>query len=319
MTRRSGHPIPAHPVDRARREVILDELRRQASRQEYVQHAMQRWDAQIGLAAEAEAVRQYVRQSGGPLCAGDHRDVDLFLGRDARDPGEPRNARTHLLAEHGAALRRAEAIWKTRAFLSDVVAVLRDDTKFSPSVARMLAPLMLCSYVEWCDGSPVPWSLAKAVLDQYGHEPISKDAWDRMCASAGWAPEMCPPCELLPVCPLRPPEVPRAPDRGRRLPKKRDGHGYLRDRAEWYFEVEIISRNQAMLSFSPGRPARERDPLIAAFIESVRGQDQRGTVRAIARRLHPRSNHRRTEFSDGCGCIKTVKDSIAEVKRLLGL
>jgi hypothetical protein len=207
---------------------------------------------------------------------------------------EARRAELRSWAEYDRRLRRVRAAWTAPAFLSGVARVLRA-VGFLDPVAALLAPWMLCEYVEWADPSPACRRYA------YRHG----------------APHL-----IEPACPLRPTEPAARPtDRTRRMP--RHDREYLRERAEWYFGIEVQGRRIG-ISRSPGRPANETDPGLAALIAWAKQQDADAdplTVHGVARRVHAASEHGKTLFSADleCGCRQKVRTGIREVKRLLGV
>lgn len=299
-------PSPAL-LDHARRSIVLDELRAQAGQQEYVKHAIFRWEEQIRLRAAAELVAQPAL-CGGPPLPTDQREVDLFLGR-AKLTGM-HSGGDMMLADHGEALQRAQDLWRAPEFLSDVVALLRDEVKFPSSVAELLAPLMLCEYVEWADGGPPvrvtfdePDAAALArglvqVIDRVTGTPIGPPSGTPAGGSL-------PPCAYSVTCPLQPPSA--AATFRRYLPSGQEPvvealHGSeptegLREQAQWYFEVEIVARQ--VVPF--GNPF---------------------TVGQVAERLHGMrdvAHGLAHEFADTCGCEDKVSSGIRQIKQLLGL
>jgi len=294
-------PSPMLP-DHTRRSIVLDELRAQAGRQAYVKDAILRWEQQIRLRAAAEIVAQPAL-CGGPPLPTEPRKLDLFLGR-APVTGM-HSSGDMLLAAHGEALQRAQHLWSTTAFLSDVVALLRDEVKFPAPVAELLAPLMLCEYVEWADAGPAirltvdePDAATLAshlvlVIDRTTGAPVGPVRGTPVGGSL-------PPCVYSVSCPLQPAGAARL---SRYVPSGLEAmeawHGSdlapdSREHAEWYFEVEIMARQ----IFG--------DPLDLLI--------------PVAERLHPTRAHSLSrEFSETCGCTDEVSLGVREVKQLFGL
>jgi hypothetical protein len=345
-----GSPtLPDHPADSARRAVILDALRVQAGREDCVRDAILRWEARLRLGEAATLLRQPALSAGAPLQS-EQREVDLYLGRTGLT-GE-HNGPDEVLAAHGEALNRTQELWRTPAFLSEVVALLRDEVGFPALVAERLAPLMLCEYVEWADhgppihvtfDAPSEGALARGlvqVVDRVTGTPIGP-----VQGTVGHSP--LPPCAYsTTTCPLQPPgsgatfirPVDPTPGRKKRGPRK--DAGYLRERARWYFEVEVLAPRFADPGTTslvpPPSPEHEQriEALARPFLECCDPAPAPRPGRArwanpfalsrIAEELHAaRAIHGPTQrsgvFADDCGCKGRVSKGIREVKRLLGL
>jgi hypothetical protein len=263
---------------------------------------MLEWEERIGLSKAADLVGHPQLCDGPPLPT-DQRAVDLFLGR-AKLTGRWSGSDV-LLADHGEALQRAQQLWSNPEFLSSVSALLRDEVKFPPVVAEMLAPLMFCEYVEWADAGPA----VRLQYDEPTKEQLARGLVQQMDMETGTylgpvrgtvRGGSLPPCAYFATCPLQPPSAGAAFGRlvadtlelKRRGPRK--DSSYLVERARWYFEVEVLTRQ-----FGP----------VAPF-----------TVTDVASGIHPASSHAHLEYSPAsCGCYQKVADGVAEVKRLLGL
>jgi hypothetical protein len=136
------------PATRARRAIVLDEIRHAAAGGQPFRDALFRWEEQIGLRAVADML--CTQDYGGYPPPENTQEVALLLGRPA-DAGECMTPRAILLARHGAAIRRAQELWATPAFRRDVIDVLGEDG-FSGVLAALLAPALLCDYIHWAIG-----------------------------------------------------------------------------------------------------------------------------------------------------------------------
>lgn len=265
-----------------------------------MKHRIFRWEEQVGLRAIAELVAQPAL-CGGPPLPTEQREVDLFLGR-AKLTGILSGG-DMMLADHGEALERAQRLWRAPEFLSDVVALLRDEVKFPSPVAELLAPLMLCEYVEWADGGPP----VRVTFDEPDAAALARglvQMIDRVTGAPIGLPRgtpaggSLPPCAYSSTCPLQPPGA--AATFRRYLPSGQEPvepPDFLREQAQWYFDVEVV--------------ARQVVPFENPF-----------TVSRVAERLHGMrdvAHGLAHEFSDTCGCEDKVSSGIREIKQLLGL